>query len=154
MKGYFACPLASGREHTKAEELVLFIEGHGHDILDRHVIAPEGKAAEWFYENSGLEYNKFNARKQDLIWVLEADFFIADYTNGSWGGGVEFDHATVVRKLMGLPPIPILCLKEHGRGSWLIEGIDPKEFPNMWTREYSNLGDAKVIIAEFLKSFS
>lgn len=154
MKGYFACPLASGRDRKTALTLVELIESRGHKVLDRHVIASEGRGKEEFCKNSGLPLNDFNpqnVRRQDLLWVIESEFMVLDYTYGSWGGGIEFDHATVVRELLGLKPIPILCLRQKdATPSWLVLGVDTLHFSKVRLKEYSVLYEAKKILSEFL----
>jgi len=109
IKGYFACPLASGsnQEREKVRAMVGLIEKMGYKILDRHVVFPyEGdEITAEFCRNSGIKKDDVSpqvVRRQDLDWVLESQFMVLDCTVGSWGGGIEFDHATVVRKLLGL----------------------------------------------------
>lgn len=156
-KAYFACPLAGDRDKEKATEFVLLIEEHGYEILDRHVIAPREEMKEVFCKNSGLplsEYSPHSVRKQDLEWVLESEVMVLDFTKGSWGGGIELHHATVVRQLLGLNPIPILCLIECGkRKSYLIAGLDV-EFTNVRIESYIDVREAKDIIVEFLSPIS
>lgn len=154
MKGYFACPIASGENIELARELVKVIEEKGHKVLDRHVVSFSGieDKLQEFSKNSGIpikDVNPKTLREQDLKWVMEADFVVLDYTNGSWGGGIEFDHATVVRKLMNLDPIPILCLsKKEKKGSWMVKGAC---FPKIKFKEYTSVEDAKAIVSEFLE---
>lgn len=157
IKGYFACPLASGDDPVKAKSMVGLIEEMGFVVLDRHVIVGYDKSKEEFCKNSGIkveDYGPIAVRRQDLEWVLESEFMVLDCTNGSWGGGIEFDHATVVRMLLGLEPIPILCLRhKDSKPSYLIWGIDPKQFPMVWLREYKCLKEALDIILEFFNHF-
>jgi len=157
MDGYFACPLASGRNREMALAIVELIERFGHKILDRHVVAEEGKGKEEFCKNSGISPENFNpqsVRKQDLEWIMRAGFVVLEYMNGSWGGGIEFDHATVIRELLGLNQIPILCLLRAGATpSWMILGIDSKKFPKVWLMEYRDIIDMERIIEHFLKYF-
>ena len=156
MKGYFACPLAQGRDRETALALVNVIESFGHTILDRHVVAEEGRGREEFCKNSGIGPKNFNpqsVRKQDLEWVMQAEFMVLDYTNGSWGGGIEFDHATVLRKALGLKPIPILCLRhKDAKASCLILGIDRQEFSLVFFEEYETLIEAKELTMRFINS--
>jgi|GEM_PF-3498926 len=149
MKGYFALSIACGHDWSLAKELVEYIESLGHEILDRHVIFPTNKQRlEHFSKNSGIQdVNPFTVREQDLKWVRESEFMIVEYTNGSWGGGIEFDQATALRQALGLPPIPILCLLQKGKkGSWIIQGA---KFPKLYLREYFDIKEAKEIIKDF-----
>ena len=157
MKGYFACPLAGGDDSQKAKAIVGLIEKMGFVVLDRHVIFPHGEGKEEFCKNSGMKLEDFNpqtVRRQDLDWVFESQFMVLDCSCGSWGGGIELDHATVVRQLLMMEPIPILCLRRKDtKPSYLIWGIDPKQFPKVWLREYGCLKEALKIIAEFFERF-
>ncbi len=153
MKGYFACPLASGEDRKTALALVELIEKLGHKILDRHVVAGYEKSREEFCKNSGLsldDYNPVNVRNQDLKWVMESSFMVLDYTNGSWGGGIDLCHASTVRHLRGLEPIPILCLRrKNTRASLLVLGISEEEFPLVFHAEYESLEEAEEHIRNF-----
>ncbi len=162
IRGYFACPLASGDNPEKAKAMVGLIEKMGYQVLDRHVIVGYDESKGEFCKNSGIkpeDYGPIAVRWQDLNWVLESEFMVLDCTNGSWGGGIELHHATVVRQL--LPPenpfsrpIPILCLRQKdSRPSYLIWGIDPKQFPMVWLREYKDLKEALNIIIGFFSHF-
>lgn len=154
MKGFFACPLASGENLEKSQRIVSFIKSMGHHILNKHVSVSREERDRVFSEMSGVpigDVDKFVTRKQDLMWILKTEFMVLDFTHGSWGGGIEFHHATVVRKLLGMHDIPILCLKERDkRGSWLIEGIDSEEFPKVLIQEYSGFTEIEETIREFL----
>lgn len=170
-QGYFTCPLASNENPGRVKELILFIESLGFTILDRHVMGadPEEKRR-IFCEVSGIDpihYDSVNVRLQDLDWAMRSLFMICDITKGSYGGGIEFDHATAIRRVLGLDEIPILCLLEvDKKDSLLISGCadkfeavvsfdwyDPK-FEKVELRRYQNLHEAKELIKEFLLSIN
>jgi len=166
MQGFFGCSIADKHDAASVSALVAFIEGLDHTVFNRHVIGEtEAARAKIFKEVSGLEYNTVNARRQDLDWVMASEFAVFEISNGSWGGGIEFDHATVVRHILDLEPIPILCLiHEARRPSWLISGLVSNgkssfhhsligDLPtdNISLRKYRDLDHAQEIIADFLK---
>jgi len=167
--GYFTCPLASNENSERVKELILFIESLGPVILDRHVMGADHEEKQRiFCELAGIDskhYNSVNVRLQDQAWVMQSQFMICDVTLGSYGGGIEFAHATAVRRLLGLPEIPILCLLEADKkDSLLISGCvdefkpvvafdwyDPN-FKQVYLQRYQNLPEAKELIKEFLQS--
>lgn len=169
LQGYFTCPLASNENPERVKELILFIESLGFVILDRHVMgADHEEKKRIFCQLAGIDpkyYNSVNVRLQDLAWVMQSQFMICDVTLGSYGGGIEFDHATAIRRLSGLDETPILCLLEADKkDSLLISGCvdefeaaipfdwyNPK-FEKVTLRRYQNLHQAKELIKEFLLS--
>jgi len=168
-QGYFTCPLASNENPERVRELILFIESLGYVVLDRHVMGVDHEEKKRiFCELAGIDpkhCNSVNVRLRDLAWVMQSQFMICDVTLGSYGGGIEFDHATAIRRLLGLSEIPILCLLEADKkDSLLISGCvdkfeavipfdwyDPK-FEKVTLQRYHNLSEAKELIRGFLLS--
>ncbi len=168
MDGYFACSIADVHDVEKVRELITSIENLGHKILNRHVAGKDYTEKEKiFCARAGLsrahDFNPVNVMMQDLNWVMECQFMVCDVTHGSWGGGIELAHATAMRNVLDLTPIPILCIcYKEKMGSWLVLGLASLIKPVIdfdWYEPmsravdfafYHSIEDAKDIIKKFL----
>jgi 2'-deoxynucleoside 5'-phosphate N-hydrolase len=137
MKIYFAGSIRGGREDAALYlQIIEYLKTFG-DVLTEHIGDPQltelgddGPTDRFIHD-------------RDLEWLQAADVLVAEVTTVSMGVGYEIGRAVESGK-------KVLCLFRPNSGknlSAMITGCPHLELVN-----YSNLGEAKLVIGEFLKN--
>ena len=138
MKIYFAGSIAGGRGDAEIyNEIIKYLKNFG-TVLTEHVgginLSPGGERKE-------LTLKEIHDR--DVKWITECDILISEVSTPSLGVGYEIRDAIAKNK-------KILCLynlKTEKPLSGMIGGSS-----NITNKSYTNLGEAKQAIEEFIKS--
>lgn len=166
---FYGSVLQGVREYGSRAEvsrvLIDAIEDCGYRVFSKHVAGrnPE-EVIKLLTESHGQipfprrtqEWRAY-VRKQGIkaLESLETIGAVFEVSEPSIGTGVEIAHA-YLRPRLGLPEIPILCLyqKDYQPSdlSLMVKGILHDELPNVEVYEYSDLGDAKTLLKDFLKN--
>jgi len=136
MKVFFSGSIRGGRQLISTyEHIINFVKSSGHTVLSEHVgVRNLEKVEEKMSEQEIFE--------KDIGWIEESDCVIADVTVPSVGVGYEVCHALAVGK-------PVLCVYEVGaKASAMVLG-NTSEF--ITVRSYSEMGEVKKIVREFLE---
>ncbi len=134
--------------------IVKFIKDLGFVVLTEHVGADD--PIDSFAKKIGKKKNELSAEdieKQDVKWLEQANYVIAEISGASTGTGREIEYARTKEKF-GKIPAKILCLYRQDRefyASPMIRGMTPNRYPNVFVRKYKNIKEAKSIIKEFLE---
>jgi 2'-deoxynucleoside 5'-phosphate N-hydrolase len=137
MKIYFAGSIRGGREDAALYlQIIEYLKTFG-DVLTEHIGDPQltelgddGPTDRFIHD-------------RDLEWLQSADVLVAEVTTVSMGVGYEIGRAVESGK-------KVVCLFRPDAGktlSAMIAGCPDLELVN-----YSNLGEAKLVIGEFLKN--
>ena len=137
MKTYFAGSIRGGREDAALyQQIIEYLKTFG-EVLTEHIGDPkltdlgdDGPTDSFIHD-------------RDLEWLQSADVVVAEVTTVSMGVGYEIGRAVESGK-------KVLCLFRPDSGknlSAMIAGCPDLELAN-----YSNLGEAKLVIGEFLKN--
>ena len=137
MKTYFAGSIRGGREDAALyQQIIEYLKTFG-EVLTEHIGDPkltdlgdDGPTDSFIHD-------------RDLEWLQSADVVVAEVTTVSMGVGYEIGRAVESGK-------KVLCLFRPDSGknlSAMIAGCPDLELVN-----YSNLGEAKLVIGEFLKN--
>lgn len=81
---------APGDVRSEAAIIIEKLRPYGH-VLDDHLARSDVIE----FDNQNIERG-VNIFDRDMAWVGEADYFVANVSVGSWGGGREFHHYTSV----------------------------------------------------------
>jgi nucleoside 2-deoxyribosyltransferase len=137
MRIYFAGSIRGGREDAALyQQIIEYLKTFG-EVLTEHIGDPkltdlgdDGPTDRFIHD-------------RDLEWLQTADVLVAEVTTVSMGVGYEIGRAVESGK-------KVLCLFRPDSGkklSAMITGCPDLELVN-----YSNLGEAKLVIGEFLKN--
>jgi nucleoside 2-deoxyribosyltransferase len=137
MKIYFAGSIRGGREDAALyQQIIEYLKTFG-EVLTEHIGDPNLTDA-----GDDGPTDRF-IHDRDLEWLQSADVVVAEVTTVSMGVGYEIGRAVESGK-------KVLCLFRPGSGknlSAMIAGC-----PDLKLGNYSNLGEAKLVIGEFLKN--
>lgn len=144
-----------------AWKLIEYLNHNGAEVLSEHVAAPTvEERLEILARKSGKSISQirdvaepwFWLRKNNMMWVDQADYFIALVNAPSHGVGMEIERA-LLKKERGLQVTPILCLVHKERLeslSCMIRGVSEQECAAFYVKAYASLIEAQEIIQQFL----
>ncbi len=137
MRVYFAAAMTNpDRDLAVLGRLVEHVEGTGHEVPTRHVVAPDGKQ-----RDRGL--TDVELARRDLAWIASCDALVAEVSTPSHGVGVEV-MAALDRRM------PVLLLRrEDVTVSRLLLGL-----PGVERAAYRSVADARAAIDSFLAAVS
>ena len=134
MKIYFGFTVAGDRSSVEtARCMVQWLEGLGHQVLTRHLVNDDARAADRLLGPQAVY-------ERDMAWLQECDLFIAEASGSSFGVGFEAGY------LLGAATAKvILFYKANVRDniSFLITG---NKHPNCAVVPYSSLAEAEAFI--------
>jgi len=134
MKIYFGFTVAGDRSSVEtARCMVQWLEGLGHEVLTRHLVNDDARAADRLLGPQAVY-------ERDMAWLQECDLFIAEASGSSFGVGFEAGFLLGAAKAK-----VILFYKINVRDniSFLITG---NKHPNCAVVPYSNLAEAEAFI--------
>lgn len=134
MKIYFGFTVAGDRSSVEAARgMVQWLEGSGHEVLTRHLVNDDARAADRLLGPQAVY-------ERDMAWLRECDLFIAEASGSSFGVGFEAGY------LLGAGTAKvILFYKTNVRDniSFLITG---NKHPNCAVVPYSSFAEAEAYI--------
>ena len=134
MKIYFGVTVAGDRSTLEAaRSIVGWLEGLGHEVLTRHLVSENARAADRLLGPQAVF-------QRDMAWLRQCDLFIAEASGSSFGVGFEAGY------LLGATTKKIILLYNvHVREnmSFLITG---NTHPNCTLVPYSSLAEAEAFI--------
>ena len=163
MKVYLACSLTESNDREIVQEIVKYLEGEGHQVLDEHVAHENHRAR--FMENTGItlsgkssEEIELIIRDTDLQWVRQAEVFIGLLFSVSAGASIEYEHRRLLlelqrqgllrKQLVSSELFLCIFLKEQKRSALLHAKGD------MINREYvDNKEDALEVVKKHMRFF-
>ncbi len=137
MKIYFAGSIFGGRDDIYIyKQIIDLLKKYG-EVLTEHV------GNNQYSPNCGKDVpaNEY-IYTQDMEWLQEADFFIAEVTTPSIGVGYEIKCAEMLNK-------KILCLYRNGGEKQLSFMVSGNK--NIITKVYKTVEDLPEILKEFFK---
>ena len=143
-------------------DLVQFMISNGAKVLDVHVVGrTDEEKRRLFIQDNGFDTNSeitpnpwLAVEEVDIKQVDEATHVISLVNGPSHGVGNEIQRAIDNYEMRGLKT-EILCLVQEDRLnnlSWMIRGKEKPKYPNFHLKTYTDFGDAKRIVEEFLTS--
>lgn len=152
---YFAAAIRGNRKREKdIISLINWLKENGAIVLTEHV--GTNNPIETFARKIGKTKKSLtpgDIEKQDISWLNQTEYVIAEISGASTGTGREIEYARTKGKL-GHKPAQILCLyrqKEEFSVSPMIRGMTKDRYDNVSIIAYHNLKHAKEIIKKFLK---
>jgi nucleoside 2-deoxyribosyltransferase len=83
MKVYFGFTVAGDRSSLEAARLMVkWLEDLGHEVLTRHLVGAEARAADRLLGAEAVY-------RRDMAWLQKCDLFIAEVSGSSFGVGFE-----------------------------------------------------------------
>ena len=154
-KVYFAGAIRGDR--TLADTIISLINyiktDLGLPVLTEHVGTE--KPIEEFAKKIGKEVEELQAEdieKQDIEWLDQCSYVIAEISGASTGTGREIEYARTKGEF-GKVLAKILCIYRIDRAYYaspMIRGMTGGKYPNISIRSYKNLEEAKEIVKAFL----
>jgi nucleoside 2-deoxyribosyltransferase len=134
MKIYFGFTVAGDRSSLEtARSMVRCLEGLGHEVLTRHLVSDDARAADRLL-GPRMVYER------DMAWLEECDLFIAEVSGSSFGLGFETGY------LLGATQNEVILfynLNVTEKISLLITG---NTHPNCTLVPYSSLTEVEAFI--------
>ena len=133
MRVYFAAAMTNpARDVEVLGTLLEHVEGGGHEVPTRHIVAPDGKRRDSALTDGELA-------RRDLDWIASCDVLVAEVSTPSHGVGIEV-MAALGRRM------PVLLLRRVGAPvSRLLLGL-----PGIEQAAYRSVEDARTAIDTFL----
>jgi nucleoside 2-deoxyribosyltransferase len=134
MKVYFGFTVAGDRSSLEAARLMVkWLEDLGHEVLTRHLVGAEARAADRLLGAEAVF-------RRDMAWLQECDLFIAEVSGSSFGVGFEAGY------LLGSTSKKAILFYDRAvreRMSLLITG---NTHPNCTVIAYSSAGEINAYI--------
>jgi len=153
---YFASAIRGDSERAGQSVILLiqWLKESGFTVLNDHI--GDDDAIEAFARKIGKIKENLTAEdveKQDIDWLNQAEYVIAEISGASTGTGREIEYARTKGKF-GHRPAQILCLynqKDEFFASPMIRGMTADRYENISIVSYNDIECAKKIIKKFLK---
>lgn len=145
-------------DRSRAAVIRAFIEhiqSLGFTVLSEHLAAEHPNEA--LAAVIGVPYKDLTVEqieKQDINWLDQAAYVIAEVSGASTGTGREVEYARL-KHTFGKTPAAILCLYQTSveeNVSAMIRGMTPDRYQNVTVRPYASIEEAKDVIKAFLKT--
>ncbi|MGA3324074.1 MAG: nucleoside 2-deoxyribosyltransferase [Terriglobia bacterium] len=134
MKIYFGFTVAGDRSTLEtARSMVRWLEGLGHEVLTRHLVSDDARAADRLLGPQAVY-------RRDMAWLRECDLFIAEVSGSSFGMGFEAGY------LLGATQNKIILfysLTSRDKISFIITG---NTHPNCTLVPYSTLAEVEAFL--------
>jgi 2'-deoxynucleoside 5'-phosphate N-hydrolase len=143
MNIYLACTVRGDRGGIPgARALAGFLEGRGHTVMTRHLLADEVEAAE-----SALSEREVFER--DVSWLNTADLLIAEASGSSYGVGFEVGYVLGRAAQTGQR---VILLYDTARAPHVSRLIAGNTHPACVTYPYRDAADLLQFVEETLRS--
>jgi len=134
LKIYFGFTVAGDRSTLEtARSMVRWLEGLGHEVLTRHLVSDDARAADRLLGPQAVY-------RRDMAWLRECDLFIAEVSGSSFGMGFEAGY------LLGATQNKIILfysLTSRDKISFIITG---NTHPNCTLVPYSTLAEVEAFL--------
>jgi hypothetical protein len=139
MKIYFGFTVAGDRSSiAAARRIVSLLEAGGHQVLTRHLVDDDARAADRRIGPRGVY-------ERDLAWLHECDMFIAEVSGSSFGLGYEAGY------LLGGTQKPVVLLYRADAAPNISLMITGNTHPRCMLMPYEDIEEAeRLLIAELV----
>jgi len=134
LKIYFGFTVAGDRSTLEtARSMVRWLEGLGHEVLTRHLVSNDARAADRLLGPQAVY-------RRDMAWLRECDLFIAEVSGSSFGLGFEAGY------LLGASTTKVMLFYSRNLEDKISLLITGNTHPNCTLVPYSSLGEAEAFI--------
>ncbi len=134
MKIYFGFTVAGDRSTLEAaRSIVQCLEGLGHEVLTRHLVNDDARAADRSLGSQAVY-------QRDMAWLRQCDLFIAEVSGSSFGLGFEAGY------LLGATQNKLILFYNFGVTEKISLLITGNTHPNCTLVPYSSLAEVEVFI--------
>ncbi|MGD1102610.1 MAG: nucleoside 2-deoxyribosyltransferase [Terriglobia bacterium] len=134
MRIYFGFTVAGDRSTVEtARSMVQCLEDLGHEVLTRHLVSEDGRAADRLLGPQAVF-------RRDMAWLRQCDLFIAEASGSSFGVGFEAGY------LLGATTVKVILfysLNAKEKISFLITG---NTHPDCTLVPYASLAEVEAFI--------
>ena len=134
MKIYFGFTVAGDRSTVEtARSMVQCLEGLGHEVLTRHLVSDDARAADRLLGPQAVY-------RRDMAWLRQCDLFIAEVSGSSFGLGFEAGY------LLGGSTIKVILLYSRNSKDKISLMITGNTHPNCTLVPYASLAEVEEFI--------